>query len=103
MEWGLGTPSPPRHKDKELPLTVGCLPFQKRARHDKEVSEPAFLRRRNQPGKVAGRGSPWLEVGLGLPDNAGQGRTSKECQPRISGLPPRCAQGPRCWRCSTLC
>lgn len=30
-------------KDKELPLVGGGLPFQKRARHLREVSEPAFL------------------------------------------------------------
>lgn len=53
---GAGNPT----KDKELPLAGGCLPFQKRTRHCREVSDPVFLGRRHQWGKVgAEEASGW--------------------------------------------
>lgn len=62
-----------------------------------------FPREEKSAGEGRGRGSPWLEVGLGLPGTAGEGRMSEGRQRWILRLPPLGAQGPRCWRCLTLC
>ena len=74
-------------KDEELPLAVSCPSFQKRARVER--CQSGYPQEEKSAGEGGGgRGSPWLEVGLGLPGKPGQGTMSQECQPQMSGLPP---------------